>query len=143
MQIGELARRAGIAPSAIRYYEAAGLLPRPARKSGRRVYGADALIRVNLIRIAQSAGFTLRETAELLQSGGAEGWRPAKFESLVERKISQIDAKLEELHFAREFLTRSKSCNCHGPDDCALYAQSALPAGRDADVRKGRNIQGR
>jgi DNA-binding transcriptional MerR regulator len=62
MAIGEVARRAGIAPSAIRYYERASLLPKPARQSGRRRYDPDILGRLEIIRIARAAGFTIAET---------------------------------------------------------------------------------
>src|SRR6476620_733823 len=63
--IGELAKRAGVATSAIRYYESIGLMPEPYRVSGQRRYGDDALDRLEFISAAQQAGFTLREIAEL------------------------------------------------------------------------------
>lgn len=126
MHIGELARRAGIATSAIRYYEAAGILPRAARKSGRRVYGEDAVTRLKFVRIAQATGFSLAETRELFQASDRDGWRPPKFEQLVERKIEEIDAKLVGLRRMRDFLEAGISCRCHGPDDCRLFAQSSI-----------------
>ncbi|HEV2563033.1 MAG TPA: MerR family transcriptional regulator [Rhizomicrobium sp.] len=124
MRIGDLARKAGVAPSAIRYYEIAGVLPKPSRKSGRRIYGDEALVRLNLIAMAQATGFTLKETAELLRTADREGWRPAKFAAFAERKIAEIDAKLDQLNFMRGLLAKSKSCGCISLKDCALYAQS-------------------
>src|SRR5690606_29326061 len=61
MKIGELARRSGVAATTIRFYESAGLLPAPARASGRRVYGPEALDALRSIRALQKAGFTLEE----------------------------------------------------------------------------------
>jgi DNA-binding transcriptional MerR regulator len=66
MRIGLLGHRAGLRPSAIRYYESVGLLPPATRVSGRRDYGSDALNSLRLIRAAQQAGFTLAETRSLL-----------------------------------------------------------------------------
>lgn len=63
--IGEVARRTGVRPSALRYYEEAGILPAPARVGGRRRYDADVIRRVDLLRFAQQAGFTLDEIKTL------------------------------------------------------------------------------
>jgi len=61
MKIGQLARATGLRPSAIRYYERLGLLPRPERASGQRRYPGDAHNRVLLIRFASDMGFSLGE----------------------------------------------------------------------------------
>ncbi|HEX2211710.1 MAG TPA: MerR family transcriptional regulator, partial [Longimicrobium sp.] len=61
LSIGEVARRTGVAASALRYWEDAGLLPAPRRVGGRRRYDADAVRRVEVLRSAQQAGFTLAE----------------------------------------------------------------------------------
>lgn len=57
--IGELAERAGVSASALRYWEAERLLPAPRRVSGRRRYGAETLERIELLRLCQDAGFSL------------------------------------------------------------------------------------
>ena len=62
MTIGSLARKAGVRPSAVRYYERMGLLPAPLRRSGRRDYDPDAVAQLAVVRFALSTGFTLRET---------------------------------------------------------------------------------
>jgi DNA-binding transcriptional MerR regulator len=59
--IGEVARRSGVAASALRYYERAGLIPRADRQGGRRVYGEDVLDRLALIRVAKAAGFRVAD----------------------------------------------------------------------------------
>ena len=64
--IGEVAQRSGIKPSAIRYYESVGLLPEPARRSGRRVYDNDVLDHLTFIRFAQMAGFGISEIKGLV-----------------------------------------------------------------------------
>lgn len=65
--IGELGSRAGLNPSAIRYYERLGLLPQAQRVGGKRRYDHTALTRLAVIDVAQRAGFTLAETRTLLQ----------------------------------------------------------------------------
>ena len=61
LRIGEVAQRAGIATSAIRYYEREGLIHKADRKGNARVYGADIFDRLSLIELAKSAGFTVAE----------------------------------------------------------------------------------
>jgi MerR family transcriptional regulator, redox-sensitive transcriptional activator SoxR len=78
--IGEVARRAGLSTSALRYYERAGLLPPPARVSKRRVYEEKVLGRVRIILLARHAGFTVKETRTFLSgypgsTTPAERWR--------------------------------------------------------------------
>src|SRR5262252_10839221 len=64
--IDELGRRTGLASSALRYYERAGLLSPTARARGRRHYASSSVERVALIQLCQDAGFTLREIRALL-----------------------------------------------------------------------------
>src|SRR5258706_13610180 len=75
LTIGQLAQRFGLKPSAIRYYEATGVLPEPARQSGQRRYGVDAGRRLEVLDVAKRAGFSLDEARVLLQS--AETGSPA------------------------------------------------------------------
>src|SRR6185312_2833534 len=76
LTIGAVARRAGVAASAIRYYETIGLLPTPIRlKNGQRRYEAPTVQRLRVIERAQQAGFTLGEIRELF-FGFAAGTHP-------------------------------------------------------------------
>src|SRR6476646_4332847 len=69
--IGELAREAGLRPSAVRYYESLGLLPVPERRSGRRVYTDGAVAHLAVVQFALATGFTLRETRQLVRGFSA------------------------------------------------------------------------
>ena len=73
MAIGEVAERAGMSTSRIRYYEARGLLPEPERAGGKRRYGEDVFRRLAIIDAAQRVGFTLEEIRDLLAR--ATSWR--------------------------------------------------------------------
>ena len=64
--IGEVARRAGLSTSALRYYERVGLLPPPARISKRRMYDSKVLGRIRIILLALDAGLTVKETKTFL-----------------------------------------------------------------------------
>lgn len=98
MQIGELARASGIAPSAVRYYEQFGLLPAPERTaSGYRSYGDDALDRLAFIRSAQAVGLTLAEVGQVLDTRDG-GEAPCQVVAeLIERRHAEVRARLAEL----------------------------------------------
>ena len=74
-RIGEVAQRADIATSAIRYYEREGLIPKADRRGNARIYGADIFQRLSLIELAKSAGFTIAETRQLVR-GVSRGTPP-------------------------------------------------------------------
>ena len=88
LSIGDVARRAGVRPSAIRYYEQAGVLPAPVRVGGRRQYGPAVLERLAVLERAKACGFTLAET-RLLLYGFREGTPPSeRWKALARRKIA-------------------------------------------------------
>jgi MerR family transcriptional regulator, redox-sensitive transcriptional activator SoxR len=111
--IGELAERAGLAPSAIRYYESIGLLPEPYRVSGQRRYGDDTLKRLEFIAAAQRAGFTLREITEL-----SEGFDVS---ALAKRKLPEAQAELRLARERKKWLAAAATCDCASPDECTLF----------------------
>ena len=117
MRIGEAARRTGLKVSAIRFYDAQGLLPRTARVSGRREFDARAVQRLQLIAAAQAYGFRLAEIREMLAMTGdkapAGGWR-----TWIINKVKEIDANLERMAYARRLLIRSLECECRDLETC-------------------------
>jgi DNA-binding transcriptional MerR regulator len=107
LPIGELARRAGTAPSALRYYERIGLLPRAERAGGKRHYPPASAERLALIRLYQDAGFTLKEIGQLLARGSGPRRR---FTSLAAPKIDELDARIAEAQRARDLLAHALNC---------------------------------
>src|SRR2546428_3550218 len=92
LTIGQLARRAGIGLSTVRYYERTGLLPRPDRTaSNYRVYPDEAVMRVNFIRRAQQLGFTLKEIKSLLEMRINRQTTCADVRSRAHSKITDIE----------------------------------------------------
>jgi MerR family redox-sensitive transcriptional activator SoxR len=118
MSIGEVARRAGVAPSAIRYYESVGLVPPPPRAGGKRRYDATALDWLALVALAREAGFTVAETRELVagfppHTPPAERWR-----ALATRKLAEVDALVARAERMRVVLGRALACGCPRLEDC-------------------------
>jgi MerR family redox-sensitive transcriptional activator SoxR len=124
LTIGEVARRAGIATSQIRYYERIGLLPRPARMSGQRRYDADVLGRLGFIAIAQSAGFKLREIKNLIAGIDAADGMGERMRSLSARKLAEVEALLERTKAMKGWLEVARHCGCATPAECALFPES-------------------
>jgi len=119
LSIGEIAARAGIATSAIRYYEDAGVLPQPERANGRRRYAPDVLTRLAVVRMAQEAGFTVAEIATLLNGFDPDTTAAARWRALAERKITEIDAQIARAQVMRRVLDQSLRCDCLTLDQCA------------------------
>jgi MerR family redox-sensitive transcriptional activator SoxR len=119
LPIGEVARRAGMRTSRIRYYEAHDLLPAPDRVSGKRRYSASVLRQLAIIDAAQRVGFTLDEIRELLGSRD----RPAleRVRQLAQRKLPEVDALIERATAVRGLLQACSACDCVSLDVCELF----------------------
>src|SRR5262249_24226732 len=111
LSIGEVARRASLRPSAIRYYERLGLVAAPARISGQRRYDRQVLERVAIIRFASHAGFKLAEITQLLD--GIEGRPPPKrWRSLAKQKRVEVDDIIAKAIAIRKLLDRTLELKC-------------------------------
>ncbi len=116
--IGELARRTGVAASALRYYERVGLLPPPERVGQRRHYPESSAERVMLIRLCQDAGFTLAEIGDVLAARrhGRQGWT-----HLAERKIAELDARIVDARRAKKLIGHALECPHHDLLTCPHF----------------------
>ena len=130
LSIGELARQTGVRTSALRYYEEAGILPAPPRSGGRRIYDADAVRRVDVLRFAQHAGFTLEEIKTLFHGFGANTPLSARWQKLARAKLVELDEQAERIRTMREALALSLQCGCVRLEDCALSPASAKAAAK-------------
>jgi DNA-binding transcriptional MerR regulator len=107
MLIGELARRTGLASSALRYYERVGLLSPAGRAAGRRHYGALSAERVALIQLCQDAGFTLREIRALLAAGTRKS---QPWTRLVEAKLRELETRIAQAERAKRLVQHALAC---------------------------------
>ncbi len=132
MRIGRLARRAGVSATAIRFYEARGLLgPAERTAAGYRLYGEDALQRLGFIRRAKLLELSLEEVRELLDSSGSgagEGMRHLLAHKLVairrrRAELAALERTIEALYLS---LPRA-DCNCRHLDPCNCPSRQPLP----------------
>jgi MerR family redox-sensitive transcriptional activator SoxR len=119
MTIGELAARAGIAASAIRFYEKAGLLTPPARSGGRRVYDSAVLQQVALIGFAKETGFRLDEIRLLLRGFPESAPASLRWKKMARIKTEEIDRALASMTAMRAMLQSVLSCRCKSLEQCA------------------------
>jgi MerR family redox-sensitive transcriptional activator SoxR len=124
LTIGEVARKAGVATSSIRYYESIDLLPPPARLHGQRRYGADVLGRLAFIGVAQSAGFKLAEIRDLVRGiDGADGMA-RQMRAISSQKLEQVNTLLERTRAMKGWLEVAQGCGCQSPAECKLFPTS-------------------
>jgi MerR family redox-sensitive transcriptional activator SoxR len=127
MSIGEVAQRASVRPSALRYYEGVGLLPPPERANGRRRYDGEVLRevldRLAVVRVAQQAGFTISEIRTLLD-GFSEDTPPSeRWRLLAEEKLPEVEKLVERALDMKRLLERGMRCECLRFQDCALICR--------------------
>lgn len=122
ISIGALAARTGLAVSAIRYYEAQGLVT-PWRNAGgqRRFHRAD-IRRLSFVMVAQKFGFTLTEIRELLaRLPGGRTPTPADWKALSATFRDRLDARIATLERLRDDLDGCIGCGCLSLPNCKLY----------------------
>src|SRR4051812_41052399 len=116
LTIGEVARRAGVATSTIRYYERRELLAADARQSGQRRFRADTLRRLVFIGMLQDAGLSLDEITEVLGADHVSEWK-----AVAARRLRLLDEEIERLTQARAYLNGALLCRYdHPATDCRV-----------------------
>jgi MerR family redox-sensitive transcriptional activator SoxR len=120
LSIGEVSRRSGKAPSAIRYYEQLGLISTSERVSGRRRYAADVVRTLAVIETAQRAGLSLEEVRLLLEAS-AKNVGTEELRRVAERKLPQLREAIERAELVRKWLEDAALCRCPTLDDCELF----------------------
>lgn len=123
LSISEVARKVGLKPSALRFYEHAGILPPPARVNGRRRYDPDVLTRLAIIQLAQQAGFTLSEMRTLFEGFAQDATPSARWRDLAKTKLPEIDEMIRRAQAMRSFLEEGLRCDCLSLEDCELVVQ--------------------
>lgn len=122
LSIGALARRTGLAVSAIRYYEAQGLLVPWRNAGGQRRFARADIRRLSFVRIAQQFGFTLPEIRALLDDlPGGRTPTPQDWSRIAGRFRARLDQRIETLQTLRDNLDGCIGCGCLSLPKCALY----------------------
>lgn len=125
LSIGEMADRTGVSSSALRFYEAEGLVSSMRSSGGQRRYSRSSLRRVAFIRIAQRVGLTLEEIRSALETL-PESRTPTKSDwaRLSASWRPRLDEQIAVLQRLRDELASCIGCGCLSLRDCALYNPS-------------------
>ncbi|VTU01458.1 family transcriptional regulator : MerR family transcriptional regulator OS=Candidatus Entotheonella sp. TSY2 GN=ETSY2_48225 PE=4 SV=1: MerR: MerR-DNA-bind [Gemmataceae bacterium] len=127
LKIGQLGTRSGVGVETLRFYEREGLLPEPERlPSGYRQYEAEAVERVQFIRVAQFLGFQLKDVKELLALRDNPDATRAEVRERAVSKVVEIDTRLRGLEAIRADLVRLVTA-CDG--GCRRVSQPCTTGG--------------
>ena len=123
LTIGQVAQQTGVSTSALRYYERVRVIPQAERRSGRRVYDREAVLRVRSLQLAQRAGLRLDEIRRLfrrIDSGQnpPDGWR-----ELAPGKYEELDAQMRKLEARKRVLDALMTCECPTVEECGSAAE--------------------
>ncbi len=121
LSISQVAAQAGVRTSTLRYYESIGLLPEPRRVSGRRSYDASVLQRLEIIRTAQQAGFTLAELRILLDDILTSASPHADWHDLIQRKLYELNQRLLNVQSMKTLLEDIMGCADNELADCIYW----------------------
>ncbi len=124
LAIGEVAARAGMSASRIRFYETRGVLPEPERVAGKRRYNPAVLRRLAIIEAAQRVGFTLDEIRDLLGSRAEPAHE--RLRRLAILKLPELDEMIERATSMRRLLKICSECDCDSIDVCRMFNDRRL-----------------
>jgi MerR family transcriptional regulator, redox-sensitive transcriptional activator SoxR len=118
LSIGQLAARAELNASTLRYYESVGLIPAPNRINGQRRYDESLLDRIHFIKIAQQTGFSIQEIALLLEGFEGGDSLTDRWEQMVKQKRSELEERKRQLNSMIRILDSGLSCKCLSWSEC-------------------------
>ncbi len=125
----DLARKAGVSPHTVRYYDRVGLLPTPPRSpSGYRLYTPDLIERLRFIRGAKHLGLRLQDIAQLLEVMDRGQCPCGHTEALLRGRLTEIDEEIAGLARLRDELARlldtHTAATCPGTDPAAWWCRN-------------------
>jgi DNA-binding transcriptional MerR regulator len=133
LRTGEVAAAAGVNRQTLRYYERRGLLPEPERTpGGHRVYPGRVVTLVLVIKAAQRLGFTLQDVTELIDDAGHRGHgagrrRDAELPQRVASKLTEVQAKIDDLQLIASTLRAALDAGCEDVLVCTTRPDCPLP----------------
>jgi len=131
LDIGEVATRSGIKPSALRYYEETGLISSISRHGLRRQFPPEVLLQLKLIAMGKSAGFSLDEIAGMFGRNGM----PDLPRDVIHAKADEIDRQIHELTALRDTLRHVADCPAPSHMECATFRRLVDLAGKRGGKR--------
>jgi MerR family mercuric resistance operon transcriptional regulator len=140
LRSGQVAAAAGVNLQTLRYYERRGLLAEPERSlGGHRVYPAEAVTVLRVIKAAQRLGFRLEEIADLLDAGRhRHGRRPDRgLRGRAEAKLREVEAKIADLYVIAGTLRSALDAGCDDLVACAEEPRCPIPFARLGSTPSG------
>ncbi len=125
LDIGEVAERSGVKPSALRHYEAVGLIASVSRHGLRRQFPPEVLLQLALIGLCKSAGFTLREMTAMFGRNGM----PDLPRETLRAKAAEVGRRIDELTALRETLRHIADCPAPSHLECPSFRKLLAQAG--------------
>lgn len=137
LTVGEVARRSGVAVSALHFYERRGLIESHRTSGNQRRYARDVLRRIAIIRVAQDVGIPLAEIAEAL-SALPDGRTPSRedWREMSAGWAKQLDQRIAQLAKLRDGLADCIGCGCMSIDKCPLRNPQDRLAGKGPGPRR-------
>ncbi|AXY61464.1 MULTISPECIES: helix-turn-helix domain-containing protein [Acinetobacter] len=117
MDIGEVAKRANMATSTLRFYEEKGLIKSIGRHGLRRQYGKQVLDQLALIALGRAAGFSLTEIAQMFSQEG----QPELDREMLNQKAEQLEQMTRRLHLISEGLRHAAVCPAENHMQCPTF----------------------
>jgi DNA-binding transcriptional MerR regulator len=126
MRAGQVAEAVGVNVETLRYYERRGIIAPPDRSlGGHRLYPAEIVTTLRVIKAAQRLGFTLDEVAELLEAGRHH--HGAGLQARTELKLAEVDQKIADLEVIRGSLVAARDAGCDDLVQCAESECCPIP----------------
>ncbi|NIX75638.1 helix-turn-helix domain-containing protein [Microvirga terricola] len=138
LDIGEVAERSGVPPSALRYYEEIGLIQSIRRHGLRRQFEADVLLKLSLIELGKTAGFSLTEVANMFGEDG----RPDIPRDQLRAKADDLQRQMLDLRLLRDALRHVADCPAPSHLECPTF-RKLLKATRRRVTRPSSKIRRR
>jgi len=130
LDIGEVAERTGVPPSTLRYYEEIGLIRSEGRRGLRRQFDADVLLKLSLIGLGKTAGFSLEEVAGMFGQDG----RPDIPRAQLHAKADELQRQIIDLRTLRDALRHVAECRAPTHLECPTFRALLKTASRSGLV---------
>jgi len=132
LDIGEVAARSGIKPSALRHYEESGLISSVSRRGLRRQFPPEVLLQLKLVAMGKSAGFSLEEIAGMFGRNGM----PDLQRDVLRERADEIDGQIHDLVALRDTLRHVADCPAPSHMECPTFRRLVDMAGRRGGVHR-------
>jgi len=123
VKIGDVAEKLNMPSSTIRYYEKRGLIPSPARVSGRREFDEGVVASLRFIQMCQTAGFSIQEISDLMSQFLSNPDSTGICRPAVKEKRESVQKQIEDLKQVDAVLGQMLKCECKSIEQCVSFSR--------------------